>query len=411
MGYNKQQWVDNDTTKPLSASRMNYLEQGVADAASTADAAYQAAQAGGGGGGAPVGGVALDSFAGSTDDAKLTAALSYVSQQTVKPPILFSNRQYVFSQAGRSVFSGMKLVGPYAHGNQQRAANSIPNDIRYQGTGTWWQLAAGNVFDVGLYGLGFQGNSSSQFMATGSGSILWTSVFRDLGFNLWKHVLGNPSSKFQNTAILCDGWWNVNNAYNTSFTLGGSDSNFWMDGMLLDSPQSISGAIGSNYHLRFDYQEKSTVGPLFITADKVSGIHVLGNDGNAALVFQGQGRCEGRNKDTPCYGSNIRIDGGGVTFRDWEVFYGYAQPANSGHTGEGGVITVTGGRVLLDGVWYDRATGVGENVPFVYQSGGFVRVRNLMTGAKGGTWSTVPGKPGVRSVGGVLDADSSVAVL
>jgi hypothetical protein len=408
MAYNKQTWVDEDPTKPLSAARMGYMESGIEAAANIADSALQTAQ--GAGSGTLVGAVALDSFTGSTDDAKLTNALSYVASQTVKPPILFGNRQYTFSQAGRTVFSGMKLVGPYAHGNQQRSANSIPNDIRWQGTGTWWQLAAGNVFDVGLYGLSFQGNSSSQFMATGS-SVLWTSVFRDLGFNLWKHVLGNPTAKFLNTAVLFDGWWNTNNAYNTSYTMGGSDSNLWMDGMLMDSPQSIKGNMGSAYHMRFDYQEKSTVGPLFITADRVSGIHILGNDGNAALIFQGQGRCEGRNANTPCYGSNIRIDGGGATFRDWEIFYGYSSPANSGHTGEGGVITVTGGRAMFDGVWYDRATGQAENSPFIYQSGGFVRVRNVMTGSKGASWSTVPGKPAVRSVGGTLDADSSVVVL
>lgn len=408
MAYGKQIWVDDDATKPLSAARMGVIEDGIATAASTADSALTLAQQAGAG--AIVGAVALDSFAGSTDDDKLTAALSYASAQTVKPPILFSNRQYVFSLANRTVFSGMKLTGPYAHGNQQRGANSIPNDIRYQGTGTWWQLASGNVFDVGLYGLSFQGNANSQFMATGT-SVLWTSVFRDLGFNLWKHVLGNPSAKFLNTAVLFDGWWNTNNSYNTSYTLGGSDSNLWTDGMLMDSPQSISSSMGSNYHMRFDYQEKSTVGPLFITADKVSGIHVLGNDGNAALIFNGQGRCEGRNASTPCYGSNVRIDGGGVTFRDWEIFYGYSDPANSGHTGEGGVITVTGGRALFDGVWYDRASSVAESTPFIYQSGGFVRVRNLMVGSKGGTWATTPGKPGVRSVGGVLDADSSATIL
>lgn len=374
-------------------------------AAAINDVSDRADQALSGGSSGMVGGVALDSFAGADDDAKLTAAMAYASAQTVKPPILFGNRQYTFSTQ-RTVYSGLKLVGGFGHGDQQRGANSIPNDIRYNGTGTWWTVG-GTTYDVYMGGLCFQGNSGAQFMATG-GNVLWTSVFENLGFNLWKHVMGNPTTKMLLTAVQFQGWWNTNNSYNTAYTLGGSDCNLWTEGMLLDSPPTTMTA--GAYHLRCDFLEKTNIGPLFVTADQNSGIYITGSENNAQLVFTSGGRCEGRNSTTPCYGSNIRMDGGGVTFRDWEIFYGYANPASSGHTGEGGVITVTGGRALFDGCWYDRATATTESTPWIYQSGGFVRVRNTMTGAKGGTWSTTPGKPRVQSVGGVIDADSSVVV-
>lgn len=39
MAYTKQTWQDNDTTKPLSAARLNYIEQGIFDAHTIATAA------------------------------------------------------------------------------------------------------------------------------------------------------------------------------------------------------------------------------------------------------------------------------------------------------------------------------------------------------------------------------------
>jgi hypothetical protein len=354
-----------------------------------------------------VGGVALDSFAGATDDAKLTAALTYVAAQTVKPPIVFSNRRYDFSQTNRQVFSGMKLSGAFAHGNQQRSANSIPNDIRFSGSGTWWTFpASGNVFDLGFYGLSFQGNSNAQFMATGN-AIMWTSVFRDLGFNLWKHVLGNPTTKALLTAVLFDGWWNVNNSYNTAFTLGGSDNNLWMQGMLLDSEPAFM-ADGA-YHCRFEWLGKTSVGPIYNTCEQNSGILVDGPDGSAnPISFFGNGRIEGRNEDTPCFGSVLRIDGGSVAFRDWWFAFGASNIAGSGHSGEGGLITMTGGKALFDGATYARATGVAETVPFIYQTGGELRVRNTWACSEGGSWT---GKPRVRSLGGTADLDDTVTLV
>lgn len=395
MAYSKQAWADDDTTKPLSATRMSYIETGIEQAHLLVA-------------GTP-GGVALDSFAGATDDDKLTAALTYVAAQTVKPPILFASRQYNFSQTNRTVFSGMKLVGTF-YGNQQRSANSIPNDIRFTGNGAWWTLpASGNVFDVGMTGLSFQGNSNGIFLAGTAGAVLWTSIFRDLGFNLWKHVFGTPTVKLLNTAIQCDGWWNVNNSYDTAFTLGGSDSNLWMNGMLIDSdPAFMQIASAGKYHIIFDYQEKTSVGPMFMTADRSGGIWIQGSESRGPLAFFGQGRVEGRNTSTPSYGSNIRISGGHASFRDWWVSYGASALNTQGRSGEGGVITMTGGRALFDGCMYSRAATVAETVPWIYQTGGKLRVRNIWTCDAGGTWT---GLPRVQGAGGTRSLDDSVTLV
>jgi len=349
----------------------------------------------------------LDGFSGSTSDAKLTTAMSTIAAETVKRPIwLTPGRQYSFSQANRQLFSGFKLVCPGGFGNQQRAANSIPCDVRFTGSGTWW-VNPGTTYDVMFSGVGIQGNSSSTFMMSNPG-VLWTSVFRDLGFNLWKHVFGQPAAKFLNTAILIDGWGNINNSYDTAASFGGSDSNLFVGGeWLIDSPTSIMSA--ASYHLRLDYQEKTNIGAIYMTAERSSGIYIVGGGTTTGLVLSGGlARVEGRNTGAPCVGSNIRIAGGGVTIRDWWVAYGGTAFNSNGHTGEGGIIQQDGGTVLYDGIWYDRATGVAETVPFINVSGGKARVRNIQVGTKGGSWS---GLPRVKNSGGTIDADNSVTVI
>jgi hypothetical protein len=63
--------------------------------------------------------------------------------------------------------------------------------------------------------------------------------------------------------------------------------------------------------------------------------------------------------------------------------------------------------VLLDGLWYDRATLVAESIPFVYQSAGDLIIRNIRRGKKGPSWTKVPR---VQYTGGTISADDSVIV-
>lgn len=352
----------------------------------------------------------IDDVAGGSDDSKLTEAIRLASGSTVKPAIAFGARRYDFSQNNRNVYQGLKLIGLAGHGDQQRGANSIPNDIRFNGTGTWWQVPPGQTFDVYMGGLCFQGNANAQFMASNPG-VLWTSVFENLGFNLWKNVFGNPSdltnTKFLNTAIHLRGFFNFNNGYGTACSFGGSDSNIFMDGGQIDSPPGTMD--NAQYHVIFNYQEKTHVGPIYMTAETMSGIRIDGGATTSGLVLTGMGRVEGRNIGQPCKGSNIRITGGAHTLRDYWVAYGGTAFNSNGHTGEGGIITQSGGDVLYDGLWYDRATGVAETVPFIYVSGGKARIRNIRTGTKGGSWTGLPRY--YKGGSAVVDADNSVQLI
>lgn len=355
----------------------------------------------------------IDDYAGS-DDSRLTQAINDAQafNSLATPAIVFGARNYTFSQPNRPVITGLKLVSLAGFGNEPRGAGANPCRLTYNGGGVWW-ACTGQPKDVYMGNLSFQGTSSSTFMTANSASNqLMYSLLENLGFSGWKSILGDgeapttDAGKFWNTGITLKGFWNVNNCTKSEFTFGGSDSNFFMDGLLIDSPRATTTA--GSYHLRFNWQSKSHVGPIYMTC-RSGGILVEGSASRSQLIFTGAGRVEGQNSGDPNHGANIRISGGDVTFRDYWIAYGGTNLNANGHSGEGGVITQSGGNVLYDGVWYSRYSGAPETLPFIYVSGGKARVRNVRTSEEGGmTWS---GLPRVQQAGGTVDADNSVTVI
>ncbi|MCA1781561.1 MAG: hypothetical protein ABR616_03645 [Dermatophilaceae bacterium] len=360
-----------------------------------------------------VGGVTLESFSGASDDEKLGNAMSWVAAQTYKPPILLlENREYGSFTTPRDLFSGFKLLGGAAFSNQYRSALSTPQRVNVNTSGAWLRMPTGNVFDVEISRLSFYSQSSTtDFLGGHSSGVLWTSVIRDVGFSLFRHVLGSPTTKLLNTALICDGWWNVNNGRGAAMTVGGSDSTFWPDGILLDSPTTLTAGVVP-YHMYFSFQSKSFVGPMYVTAEsEPAAVRITGTTGTsvsgAQLIFHGT-RMEGRNADAPSYGSVIRMEGGMVTFRDIWASYGFSDPASSGRSSEGGVISVLGGTALFDGCYYSRATGVAEDVPFIYASGQDTKVRVRNTVGVG-DWAGLPRVQAANNAS--VDTDNSVTVV
>lgn len=345
------------------------------------------------------GGVTLDSFPGATDDAKLTAALAHLAAQTYKPPLLFGDRDHTFSQGGRQWFSGLALQG--SGGDQRTSHQETPNRLRYTGSGAWWKASGAQVRRPGLRGLYLEGNAGAQFFDAGS-TVIWKAQFLDLGFGEWKHVLGRPGTKWLNTACTFRGYWNVNNCRDTAFTLGGSDSNLWTDGMLLDSPPSLSGGFDGRPLLHLDYQSKTNVSRLYVTGDGIQAVRISGSDNTHGLVLS-QCRLEGRNDGSPSDGAVLRIDGGWNTLRDcWTAYATPGAPAS--RSGERGVIQVNGGNTLVSGGMYGRARGASEATPWIDVAGrGVVRID--------GAAAVTSGRPLVKRSGGqAYCSDGSVTI-
>lgn len=341
--------------------------------------------------------VQLDSFSGATDDDKLTAALSYAQTQTYIPAIQFPNRTVTLSQT-RIPFSGMKLIGPGAPGgpkNLELSSGKFSNSkVELNvGNGTAsWMVATGTVYDIYIGNIAFQGGSSSQFwhqpLSTAPG--LYAAQFDALTFYGFQHVFGQPSNQAALTQVFFTGHWQVIGPNDVQFCIAGSDNAFWTAGYLnIGGNPSVDGA---NRFLIELSVGKTDVGKIYVTCNNGwLGVKCTGDLGG--LNFFG-GDFEGQNINNPCYGSVIRVEGGGVSFCGPWTAYAMSNPGTYSH----GVIEVTGGNVLVDRPTYERGN-TAASVPYVYCSGGKIEVRSAY-----GMQDTCI----AHSAGGTIVVDSSV---
>ncbi|QKG18942.1 hypothetical protein ACTIVE_0578 [Actinomadura verrucosospora] len=320
-------------------------------------------------------GVLLDSFEGATDDAKLTRALAYVSQQTCKPAIVLGQRAMEFKQT-REVFDGLAFTGVIS-GNEfhynQRVRISVP------GSG-WLALPKGRTRGLYIGNLSFEGDSGTTFFTDHdhTGPVLWASHFENLAFNLFKHVVWGAHN-----AVTFSGFWDVNNSYDTPFKLWGSDNSYWTDGMLIDSPKMGS---GDRYHVWLPNVSKTVVGPLFITAQaNVCGIRL---DGGRGVVLDGVRFDAQAQAGRPTWGSQLLITGGRfVRVRDCWFYGGMARPDSTGHSSaahDKGIVTITGGTgIVVESPMFSDGDGVqpdatAPGAPHVHIGGGSrIRLRDV----------------------------------
>lgn len=370
-------WV---TGQQVAASDMNRIEGGVLGA--TTNLGY-----------AP-----LDSFSGASDDAMLTAAMSYAAAQTHPPIIKLSNRSYVFN-GSRTPYDGLRIEGPGKLANSEQSDVNMYTKITVTGAPFWLNASAavGNCY---LGGFAAIGNSTTSFIG-GTGQ--WNGLhMRDVSFHSFLSVCGSQSQKMLLSCCLFDGWWQIQGCYNGAVHIGGSDSRLWTGyGCLIDASQAYNtaGNAAGQYHFWFNFMDNTTVGPLYITATGLwGGVRVSGPVYNSSTSPSNRGQVcisgaaiEGQSISAPCYGAVVRVDGGSLKLRDSYIGRAMSNPSAMGHSpADAGYIHVTGGSVLIDGCTFDRYTGQAETVPVVYNNGGHVRVLNADVGALGGQWAALP---------------------
>ncbi|RFS85476.1 hypothetical protein D0T12_10595 [Actinomadura spongiicola] len=318
--------------------------------------------------------VKLEDFAGTSDDQRLTKALSYVAAQTYKPAILLAqHRQYVFAKR-RMMFDGFALAGPPVSGSEFRYNGKVK--VNVPGSG-WLDMTGSQLKGISIKNLSFEGNKETTFFVdkTDQQTVLWASHLENLGFSLFKHVIWGA-----HTAVTFSGYWDVNNCYDTEFKLWGSDNNYWPDGMLLDSPNHPP---GERYHIRLPHLSKSNIGPVFVTGKhNVTPMRV---DGGRGLVVSGA-RLEAQ-QGNPTWGSQLIITGGKfLRFRDVFFFNGMGKPGSTGHPSASlhrGVVTMTGGTdVVFSGCVFSggdgqQTTSTPPGTPHLYVAGGRrIRIRD-----------------------------------
>jgi len=366
--------------------------------------------------------VLLDNFTGANDDEKLTNALTYMQAQDYPPTLRLRNRLHTFTVGGRQPFANMRIAGPGGYSNPERVSGTkMASRITLSGiSGGWFHnTSTSDLFGVSLSNLSFVGGSAASVITqSGSAGTLYCLQLRDISSSGLRTVLGTQSQKLLITAATFDGGaWEINNCYNGAFHLGGSDNTLWPDGCLIDSGTvfNSAGSAAGQYHVWFDFLDKTYIGPLYITCEgNWGGIRVSGpayNVGasNAGYVNIYSAKIEGRNQNAPCNGANVLIDGGMAFFDHCWFGYGMANPGNMGHTPtDAGIIHQKGGVVDLNRCVYDRTASQAETVPLGYSAGGLFDVAKIRVGSKGGTWS---GLPRIQGAGGTVSGDSTVTII
>lgn len=276
----------------------------------------------------------VDAQSGTSDDAMLDAAIKASTNGSVTKPLIPSPRVYTCSEP-RQLSEGLKFVGP-AIGDQARAANSIPCQFNWTGSGAWWSLP-NNLFDVQFSGFGAQATNAGTFIAGHPSYVLWTSFLRDMGFTGFNGVLGSSAQKLLNDAILADGWGNFNNPRGTQINIGGSDSKFNWSECLFDAPDGGPLPVG-DYLIQLEYQQKGTIRGLYMTESANGGV-LIANKADAASNTSDGGfhfdDCvfEGRNANDPAQAEVINIQSGRVYIHNSNFDYvktGYGFIRNAG---------------------------------------------------------------------------------
>jgi len=366
---------------------------------------------------------AFDSFAGSTDMAKLTAAMSYAAAQTYKPVIQLGNRAYTLTGSLGKPYDGFALRGVgwgslnAEQGVKHTQVTINSPDAAWLSLGTsgaapWnWKFDAINFVGSG---------SNTQFLSAPSSTVpLSGATFGHLTFQNFKGVLGNDTEAAYLYICSIIGYWNVLSCLDSPIYIGGSDNRtLWPLGMNLGSGTMgpVNNGGGGRYLVKLKGLSNTNIGPIYVTADNGwRGMKVNGSSQHGRGVAVTGAIIEGRNATDPCEGNLIRVEGGAIAFRDVQVDCGMTNPGPTEH----GMVEILGtdSQVILDGMTFTHAAGVANTVPCVYASGQprqvTVRIRNTQRGLRPGGVAWGAQDPVVQQTvaGLVADYDSSVAVV
>lgn len=370
----------------------------------------------------------LDTFSGATDDDKLTTAISYQQAQTYVTPIMLGPREYNFTSQRSQPQRAMRMIGVPGFNNTEKGL-SFSGTKSYMGSRItltlpdntpWITSSQSTVFGLSIHNIAFKGTNKNVTVFGGGSTVWWTDSLRDLSFSDCLSVFGTQGSKRLITACVWDGGaWDIGNSYSGAVHIGGSDNTLWPAGGLVDSgtayiPAALVDPTGQ-YHIWCDSLEKTTIGPIFVTAEGgwggllVSGPAFGAVGTNLGSVQLYGAKIEGRSPTQLSNGNLVRVSGGMLHASHTWIAYGMGNPTAQGHgTTDAGLVHVTNGGVSLSACTFHKASTQAETLPMVYQNAGVVRVRDIWAGSKDAAWTATPG---FKSIGGTAVNDGTMATL
>lgn len=348
---------------------------------------------------ADFGAVLLDSFqtGGLSDDQLLSAAMTAVGADTYPRTIQLQNRLYAFTSGNITPYEGFRMRGTWGASNPERnSGQKVATPVSLTMVGPWFTSGSSTVFGCSFANLSLEGHGQkSVFIGSGTGT--WDCLrIGDLYASGMSSIIGSTATKALLTASTFDGYWEINNSYDTFLHAGGSDNSFNWSTCLVDAAPAFAASDGV-YHFWADSLDKTNVYNLYITAEaqwravKVSGSALNSGGTNQGHVMFYGSRLEGRNPSQPSHGSMVSITGGSAAFSGTWAAYGMSAPLG----GENGFINHTGGQLTVRDVMYDATTqaqNTNTATPFLYTSGGAgldVIVSGIKRGSRGSvSWGT-----------------------
>jgi hypothetical protein len=348
----------------------------------------------------------------TSHDGRLTAAMKFAQQQTRRPWIWLDTppaaaAAWTFTQTrttgqanGGGPYEGFKLTGTpisgaYQGGERSGGANAPTQVNLSMGTGaSSWINCTATTYFCAFNNIYFNGNASTQAFHTPSTSTtMFGWSFRSLQFNSFRNVFGNETSPCYLTLADIAGPWAITTARGQQINIGGSDCALFTDGCNIGPSGSLGDGAG-RYLAWFASCGKSAVGPMYFTADDAwRAIRITGDTRFGPGLNFSSLRIEGRNTTDYSPGALISMEGGAARFNDTWLSYGMGDPTvytKLGLRQDRGLIHQTGGDLIMNGVVTDRASGVSQDSPIWFASGGKARIRDVQTCEVGGAWTALP---------------------
>lgn len=321
-------------------------------------------------------GVPLDGFSGTSDDAKLVAAMAYAQAQTRAPAIVLADRAYTFSGGPYPLYNGLRLIGSPGWGAREFATTGPECTVTVGGTALF-SVPSGGVKNLWFSGIQFRAASGTVNWLTpttdlGNGPIINDATFLDLAWVGFASVM-----QARHLRVRIDRTY-VNSGTGTQFYLSGSDNYYWQNGGYISSTTLTA----AQYYVWFGHMSRTQVGPLYITPQVATGMRIDGSYGDLVLsgtLFDSTGRTA----TTACQGSALLITGGkGIVCDKLWFFNNAVNPASTGRNpADKGQLMVRGtaAEILINGCsWsgFDAQTGyTPSTTPAVYASTGVTGVK------------------------------------
>lgn len=287
-------------------------------------------QTGSSGGSANAGYICLDDMSGSTDDAKMANAMSYIAAQSRKPTLVLSNRSHTFANTYPLNINGFRLSGPLGGMEREFRTQCQVNCP----AGGLFSVSSGNK-DFSIRGISFQGSGQwlKTFAVDASQGILTDFDLSDCGFVGFSSIITGTVLRAHIGNIY------VNSATGTQFNLGGSDSTLF-DGMNFMSTGS-SAPLSSTTPFVSMYMSASTVGRVYCTPVGGYALRITGSHGGL-IVRDYMSDGTGHQGSAGAQLAGIQQTGGEIVYENIWVF------GSNISGGSQAQVTVTGGSAVFD---------------------------------------------------------------